>query len=381
MCLTDASKVVPLRNASLYTRVEYYGPAYDAKANTKLQLDGINNERLIVTNKGLEELAQELKARVLSLGEGKDPRITQWVSEEIEKELHSQGFTFTPKPEKSIVEFSHPTGLSGNLSFAPFTVGDNYDFNPKFPNLQFPTDIERKKAVLFTLDRPNYREPYTKGFSANEPQKVIDEIRGFLAIALVHQEVGQAWKSDLLVPKFRQSKLRLVNPELDPNKSIFLELTWEKNKLILKCIGEETEEKLSYPLSNTPTVVDVKEITQAIVERAERHIQLRKNVAQVYKEVCGEWKSDILIPKLIGDKLKLVNTEFDGEESIILELTVECDKLRLNGRGESYEISDDPREIAQTIVGLAEKHVQKFIHETGYIQPTTIVREVPELDL
>jgi putative sterol carrier protein len=331
----------------------------------------------------LEELAQELKARVLSLGEEKDPRITQWVSEEIEKELRSQGFTFTPKPEEGIVEFSHPSGLSGSLSFAPFTVftaGGNYDINPKYPNLQFPTDIERKKAVLFTLDRPNYREPYTKGFLAKEPQKVIDEIRGFLAIALVHQEVGQAWKSDLLVPKFRQSKLRLVNPELAPNKSIFLELTWKKNKLILKCIGEETEEKLSYPLSNTPTVVDVKEITQAIVERAERHIQLRKNVAQVYKEVCGEWQSDMLIPKLIGDKLQLVNTEFDGEESIILELTVENGKLVLKDKKNSYEISDDPGKIAQTIVGLAEKHVQEFIHETGYIQPTTIVREVPELD-
>jgi hypothetical protein len=39
--------------------------------------------------------------------------------------------------------------------------------------------------------------------------------------------------------------------------------------------------------------------------------------------------------------------------------------LSLNGRGQSYEISDDPGEIAQTIADLAEKHVQEFIQENG----------------
>jgi hypothetical protein len=269
MSIFDARKIVDLKNTSLYTWVQYYGPAYDAKANTKWQLDDINNERLIVTNKGLEELAEELKARVLSMGEEKDPRITQWVSEEIEKELRSQGFTFASKPEKGIVEFSHPSGLSGSLSFAPFTVGYGFDLNPRYPNTQFPTDIGTKKVVLFTLDRRKYREPYTKGFLAEEPEEVIHEFRRCLAIPLVHQEVGQAWKSDLLVPKLRHSKMLLVNPELDGNESIILELTQEKDKLVLSGMGEE----LSYPILDTPTVVDTEAITRAIVERAEKHVQ------------------------------------------------------------------------------------------------------------
>jgi hypothetical protein len=268
MLLADARKIVPLKNTSLYTQVKYCGPAYDFYSNRKWQLNGINNSRLIVTNKGLEELAQEIKTRVLSMGEEKNPRITQWVSEEIEKELHSQGFTFAPKPEEGIVKFSHPSGFSGSLAFAPFTVG-RFDFNPKYPNLQFPTDIEGEKAVLFTLDRPNSREPYTKGFLAENAQEVIHEFRRFLALSLVH------------------------------------------------------------------------------------------------REVCDAWKSDILVPKLNGNSLQLVNTKIEGDDSIILELTVEKDKLSLNGRGQSYEISDDPGEIAQTIADLAEKHVQEFIQENG----------------
>jgi hypothetical protein len=268
MSLADGRKIVPLKNTSLYTYVEYCGPAYDTKSNTKWQLDGIDNGRLIVTNKGLEELAEELKARVLSLGEEKDPRITQWVSEEIEKELRSQGFTFTPKPEKGIVDFFHPVGLSGSLSFAPFTVGD-LDLNPKYSSLQFPTDIGTEKVVLFTCDRPNYREPYTKGFLDKEPQNVIDEFRRLLALRLAYQDVCKTWKSDLLVPKLRHSKILLVNPELDGNESIILELAREKDKLVLRGMGEE----LSYPILDTPTVVDTEAITRAIVERAEKHVQ------------------------------------------------------------------------------------------------------------
>jgi hypothetical protein len=280
MLLGDARKIVPLKNTSLYTVVEYCGPAYDYASNRKWQMNGIDNSRLIVTNKGLEELAQEIKARILSMGEEKDHRITQWVSEEIEKELHSRGFTFIPKPEEGIVEFLHPDGFSGSLSFAPFTVGIVYVLNPKYPNLQFPTDIEGEKAVLFTLDRPDSREPYTKGFLAKEPQEVIHEFRRFLALPLV------------------------------------------------------------------------------------------------YQEVCKAWKSDILVPKLNGNSLQLVNTKIEGDDSIILELTVEGDKLSLKGRGKAYEISNDPGEIAQTIAGLAEKHVQEFIQENGIKLTNTRVVEI-----
>jgi hypothetical protein len=278
MGLADARKIVDLKNTSLYTWVQYYGSAYDAKANTKWRL-GIDSSRLIVTNQGLEELAQELKARILSLGEEKDPRIAQWVSEEIEKELLPQGFTFIPKPEEGIVECLHPDGFSGSLSFAPFTVG-NFDLNPKYPNPNFPTDIEGEKAVLFTLDRPNSREPYTKGFLAKYPQEVIHEFRRFLALPLV------------------------------------------------------------------------------------------------YREVCHAWKSDILVPKLNGNSLQLVNTKIEGDDSIILELTVENGKLVLKDKKNSYEISDDPREIAQTIVGLAENHVQEFIQANGVKLTNTRVVEI-----
>jgi hypothetical protein len=269
MCLTDARKISSLTNSLLYTRVKYCGPAYDEEANQKWKLDkSIYSDRLIVTNQDFEELVQEIRSRILSLGEEKDPRITQWVSEEIEKELHSQGFTFIPKPVKGIVEFLHPTGISGSLAFAPFTVGYKYDFNSKYPNLQFPTDIGTEKVVLFTLDRPNYREPYTKGFLAKEPQQVIDEIRGFLALRIVYQGVCKAWKSDLLVPKLRQTKMLLVNTELD-DKHIILELARENDKLVLRGMGEE----LSSPILDTPTVVDTEAITRAIVERAEKHVQ------------------------------------------------------------------------------------------------------------
>jgi hypothetical protein len=280
MGLGDARKIVPLKNTSVYTWVEYRGPAYDySKANINL-LSGLHflgSERLIVTNKGLEELAEELKARILSLGE-KAPGIAQWVKGEIESALAPQGFTFTPKPEKAIVEFSHPTGLSGSLSFAPFTAftaGGDYDINPKYPNPQFPTDIGTEKVVLFTLDRRNYREPYTKGFLEKNPQEVIHEFRRFLALPLV------------------------------------------------------------------------------------------------YQEVCDVWKSDILVPKLNGNSLQLVNTKIEGDDSIVLELTVEeekeKDKLALKNKDQKdyYEISDDPGEIAQTIVGLAETHVQEFIQANG----------------
>jgi hypothetical protein len=380
MALADARKIVPLKNTSLYTEVEYCGPAYDEEANRKCKLDwSIENSRLVVTNKDFEELAQELKARVLSLGEGKDPRIAQWVSEEIEKELHLQGFSFSPKSEKGIVDFFHPVGLSGTLSFAPFTVGYKYNFNSKYPNLQFPTDEEKRKVVLFTLVRHKYREPYTKGFLAEEPEEVIHEFRRLLALRLVYQEVSHAWKSDLLVPKLRESRMLLVNPELAGNESIILELTQENSKFVLKGMGEE----LSYPILDTPTVVDTEAITRAIVERAEEYVQarqVRRTPELVYKELTKVWKSDILVPMLRDNTLKLVNTELDGDDSIILELTVEKDEVKLKGKGESYEISSKPEEIAQTIVGLAEKHVQEFIQETGYIQPTTIVREVPELD-
>jgi hypothetical protein len=195
------------------------------------------------------------------------------------------------------------------------------------------------------------------------------------SLELVYEELSKSWKSDTLVPKLRSSKLLLVNKELDGDDSIILELARKADQLLLKGKDGYTNE---FVISNTG--VDANAVTQVIVERAEKYLQLRRDVTRVYREVCNKWKSDILVPILNDNTLKLVNTELDGDKSIILELFVENGKLALKDKENSYEISKNPGEIAQTIVGLAEKHVKEFIQETGYIQPTTIVQELPELD-
>jgi hypothetical protein len=270
MSLTGVRKVVPLKNTSLYTGVTYCGPAYDEEPNKKWKQDWwvINNFKLIVIDKDLEKFSQNLKTRVLNLGEP-DHRIYPWVNQNLEHKLLPQGVIFTPIPEKGVVEFSHPVGLSGSLSFAPFTAGLALDLKPKFPNPHFPTDLEPKKVVLFTCNRPKCREPYAKALLADEPQDAISHIQKVLALRLVYQEVCNAWKSSLLVPKLQPSKLLLVNPKLDGDKSIILALTPEKDKLLLKGMGEQ----LSYPTSNTPIVIDTKKITQVIVNLAEKHVQ------------------------------------------------------------------------------------------------------------
>jgi hypothetical protein len=195
------------------------------------------------------------------------------------------------------------------------------------------------------------------------------------SLELVYKELSKSWKSDTLVPKLRSSKLLLVNTEIDGHDSIILELTRKDGQLRLTGKDGYTND---FVISNTG--VDAKAVTQVIVGRVEKYLQLRRDVTRVYREVCNKWKSNILVPKLNDNTLKLVNTELDGDEAIISELFVENDKLVLKDKENSYEISKNPGEIAQTIVGLAEKHVKEFIQETGYIQPTTIVQEVPELD-
>jgi hypothetical protein len=274
MCLIDARRLVSSPYTSVYTEIGYCGPEYDVVWSTqrnRLERRDISNLRLIVIDKNFEELAQELKTRVLSLGEP-DPRIAQWVTQEIKSELLPQGFTFTPRLDKGIVEWSHPSGLSGSLSFALFTAGYDYYIyytNPKYPNPHFPTDIEKDKVVLLTCGCPNIQETYTKAWSANEPQDTINDIRSVLACTLVYQEVCSKWKSDILIPKWNGNSLHLVNTKREGEESIILELTREKNKLSLKGMGD----KLSYPISGSLRVVDTKKITRTIVERADRHVQ------------------------------------------------------------------------------------------------------------
>jgi hypothetical protein len=118
------------------------------------------------------------------------------------------------------------------------------------------------------------------------------------------------------------------------------------------------------------------EIARAIAKLAEKYVQVNRTLPLVYREVCHAWKSDILVPKLNGDSLQLVNTKLKGDDSIILELTPEKDKLVLKDKKDYYEISDDPREIAQTIADLAEKHVQEFIQANGIKLTNTRVVEI-----
>jgi hypothetical protein len=457
---------------SLYAEVKYLGPAYEDKGE-KWKYRGYSRDtkRLVAIDQDLDKFAEGLKARVLSLGDEKH-LIPQW-GQEMQAELQLQGFTSILDPKEGIVKFSHPGGLKGSLALVP--EGFWYDFSQKYRDSDFPNDIiEEKEVLLLTYNFSNDREPKLIEYD-NNPHKIARAIAELAEkyvqtrrpLRLVYEEISKLWKSDTLVPKLRNFKLLLVNPELDGNDSIILELTQEKDKLVLRSMGEER----SYPMANTTTEVDVKAITQdivalaeknvqksrflelvyeelgkswksdtlvpklrssklllvnteidgddsiilelnrkddqlllkgkdgytnefvisntgvdakavtqAIVERVEKYLQLRRDVTRVYREVCNKWKSDILVPILNDNTLKLVNTELDGDEAIISELFVENDKLALKDKENSYEISKNPGKIAQTIVGLAEKHVKEFIQETGYIQPTTIVQEVPELD-
>jgi hypothetical protein len=270
MSMTDVRRFASSTYPSVYTAVEYCGPAYDAEANVKWRRNGwaFSNRRYVVIDKDFQELAQELKTRVLNLG-APDPRIAQWVAEELEKELLPQGIIFTSLPEKGIVEFYHPVGLSGSLSFALFTVGYNLDTSSKYPNPHFPTDIEKEKVVLFTCHRPSHQELYARASKAKEPNEIIENIQEFLALALVYQEVCNAWKSDILIPKLNGNSLHLINTRLSGEKSIIMGITPKYPNWLLTIMGEE----YSYPISNGPGGVDTDEITRNIVERAERYVQ------------------------------------------------------------------------------------------------------------
>jgi hypothetical protein len=269
MWLTDARKFVFSPYTAVYTPIKYCGPAYDEAWNPKWHHEGayFSNIRLAVANKKFEELSKELKTRILTLGEP-DPRIAQWVTQEVETALLPQGFTFTPRPEKASVEISHPSGLSGSLSFAHFTAGA-HTINTKFPNPHFPTDLEGQKVVLFACALPNNQEPYTRAWSANEPDKAINDIHGLLALVLLHEEICKEWKSDILIPKWENNSLHLVNTKLNEGGASIFTLTSAKEKLILTGGGEER----SYPFSDILNKGNTKKITREIVVLAEKHVQ------------------------------------------------------------------------------------------------------------
>jgi hypothetical protein len=278
--ITDVRKWIGVKNTPVYTLVEYCGPAYDRASNTKWGREAyeINCYKLVAIDKEFKDLTQELKTRVLNLGEEKDPRIVQWVANEIEKDLQPLGFAFTAQPENALVEFSHPAGLSGSFAFAPFNAGYDFRINQKFPDPHFPADLTAEKVVLFTCKLLNSPATYTKSWLVNRPKDAINNIRGVLALTLVYQEVCKEWKSDILIPKLNGNNLQLVNTKSDYNSTIF-ELTPDRDTLLLISMDtevleeDEEPEQLSYPFSNIPTVVDTKEITKVIVDRADKHVQ------------------------------------------------------------------------------------------------------------
>jgi hypothetical protein len=253
--------------SSTYGAIKYCGPGYDDE-NSKLKCKYINNYRMFKIDKDLEELSQELKARLLKLGEP-DPRITQWVTEEIEKELTPHGIVFTPRLGKGIVELSHPSGLSGSFLWELFTIGNYFTNKQKCPNQHFPTDIEQCNSVLFTCDFPDMQERYTKNWlvSANE-KEAVNTIRGILACGLVYQEVCKKWKSELVIPKLRVDGLHLVNTKMEGN-NIILKLTQKWDQLILTSIGE----RFSYYLPDALSDDEPEKIARLIVEKIDKHVK------------------------------------------------------------------------------------------------------------
>jgi hypothetical protein len=256
MSISDARKCC----GNLYATLEYLGPAYQADNNLYRDWEGnrweICGTKFMQLNIELDELIKALKARILSMGEP-DLEIFEWFPKNLEKDLLPLEFTFTPNLDKACVEFSHPSGLSGSLSFALFST--SRDFPPP-----------KQKAVLFTFTHPDYQKPYLRSWLHDHaPEKTLVDIRQILFLVLVLQEVNKKWKSDILIPKLSGHCLQLVNTRLKNNESIILECTPNNKTLLLKGMGDT----LSYPLPDIPAVFDANDITRNIVSRAEMHVQ------------------------------------------------------------------------------------------------------------
>jgi hypothetical protein len=280
MFIADARRLYGSR--SPYAVVYYSGPEYNP-CNSQWN---ITNLRYVRIPKNFEKFADGLKARVLKLGEP-DTRIFQWVENAIGDALLSYGFTITPRPEKNVVEISHPVGISGSYSISHYTVGELFDdFSFEWPNPHFPTDIETQKVVFFTYNLPDTQEPpVTTGCPINLAElPSIYEIQTILALSLVYQEFCNTFKSDILTPGWKKRKnkgmweeeiLQLVNPKLNGNESVILTLRRKycdkqrKNYLVL----EGMEQKLTFPFSDTPPFVDTEKVTQAMVKLARKFLQ------------------------------------------------------------------------------------------------------------
>jgi hypothetical protein len=264
---------------SPYAVVYYSGPEYNPCTPKIICGEYITNLRYVPIPKNVEKFADELKARVLKLGEP-DTRIFQWVGNEIGEALLSYGFTITPRPEKNVVEISHPVGISGSYSISPYTVGEDFDFKLQCPNPHFPADIETSNVVFFTYSLPDTQTqepPVTSEYQITWGSEAIEEIQTILALSLVYQEFRNTFKSNILTPRLKNKGeiLQLVNTELEGDESVILTLACEycykKDKYHLVLNG--MEKKLTFPFTDTPTVVDTKKVTQDMVELAEEYVR------------------------------------------------------------------------------------------------------------
>jgi hypothetical protein len=86
---------------------------------------------------------------------------------------------------------------------------------------------------------------------------------------LLHEEICKEWKSDILIPKWENNSLHLVNTKLNEGGASIFTLTSAKEKLILTGGGEER----SYPFSDILNKGNTKKITREIVVLAEKHVQ------------------------------------------------------------------------------------------------------------
>jgi hypothetical protein len=248
-------------------RIECCGPAY--QADKDLHRDWERNgwevcgTKFIWAAKRFELLVSDLKTRVLSLGEP-DSQILEWFPKRLEKQLLPLGFTFFPNPKKGSIEFSHPSGLLGSISFGLFSISRHYP----------PPGL---KAVLFTFNHPDYQKPYLRSWlHDNKPEKTVTDIQQIVALTLVHQEVSKKWKSDILIPKLNGDSLQLVNTQMKGEKSIILELTPNNDKLLLK--GRDGYEN-NFSIVTHPNAVAAKEIARTMIGLADQHVQqfIREN--------------------------------------------------------------------------------------------------------
>jgi hypothetical protein len=341
----------------------FCGQAYENEVNAGWNTGGAKFFHL---SQDLEKLIPELKAYILNLGEpvAGPNEIANWATQKLEK-LLPQGFTFTPRPEAASVEFSHPVGLSGAFSFSIF------------PNKQ--------KMILFSCNHPNYQKPYRKEWLENEANDIIYAMRGALALALVHQGVGKEWKSTILKPELSFTSLQVVNTKLTGWQANVLQFCVERERMCMTGNDDHEPKWRYYPISDIPTVINVKKPIRLILERAERINNTfvketkKNNFLQAYAELASR------LPD-ISAKVVEKTTQHLGQYTICKVVEVQCDitKTKINviptptGQHKYYP-GVIPHESVGAVTALLEKVASidiAPIKDREHLPPPMLVKEI-----